>query len=83
MFAAAAYLFRRGELVVRDGEVVAMPAGRTHAVGTEFDRDIERRVAEHFERHRTMRVANFVLAPDEIAEMNGDSGPVAHAARRR
>jgi formylmethanofuran dehydrogenase subunit A len=83
MFAAAAYLFRRGELVVRDGEVVAMPAGRTHAVMTEYDRAIEDRVAEHFARYRTMRFANFLLSPNEIAEMNGDAGPLAHAARRR
>jgi formylmethanofuran dehydrogenase subunit A len=83
MFAAAAYLFRRGELCVRNGEVVAMPAGRTHAVGTQYDRGIEARVADHFDRYRTMRFANFAVGGDEIAEMSGGEGPLVHAVQRR
>jgi formylmethanofuran dehydrogenase subunit A len=83
MFAAAAYVFRRGELVVRDGECIAMPAGRTHAVRTEYDRGIEARVADHFDRFRTMRFANFAVTADELAQIDADAGPVPHAARRR
>jgi formylmethanofuran dehydrogenase subunit A len=48
MFRAAAYVFKDGELVVRDGSIVTCRFGRALAVKPERDRAIERRMRAYY-----------------------------------
>jgi formylmethanofuran dehydrogenase subunit A len=48
MFRAAAYVFKDGDLVVRDGNVVSCRFGRALAVKPERDRAIERRMRAYY-----------------------------------
>jgi formylmethanofuran dehydrogenase subunit A len=75
MFAKPDYVFKDGELVVRNGQVVKVTWGSTHTVKPEFDRSgIEKDLKQYFDRYHTMNMENFKIADDEIAE--GDRGRV-------
>ena len=49
MFRAAAYVFKNGELVVRDGNITRCRYGRAMTVKPERDRAIERRMQTYYE----------------------------------
>jgi formylmethanofuran dehydrogenase subunit A len=68
MFAKPDYVFKDGELVVRNGEVVKVTWGATHTVRPEFDRGIEKDIKQYFDKYHTMSMENFKVADDEIAE---------------
>ncbi len=57
MFRATAMLFKSGELVVRDGAVIAEPFGRTFTVTPARERAIEKRMREYYEQR-------YGLSPD-------------------
>jgi len=78
MFATAALLFKRGRLVVRDGEILRPEVkGAFHLVQPDYDRMIEGRVRRFFETYRDQRLGSFVLGAEELAEL----GAVAHPCR--
>ena len=80
MFSRAAYVFKDGRLVVRDGTLVETVAGATHVARPEHDPAIERRIADHFARFLTVRAGNFRLSDGEIVDAGG--ALVAHPCRR-
>ena len=68
MFSKPRYVFKNGELVARDGEIVHAPAGALHTVKPEFDRGIERRIRDYFSRYLTVSPDNFRLSDDELLD---------------
>jgi formylmethanofuran dehydrogenase subunit A len=81
MLGAAALLLKGGEIVVRDGAVVAPElCGATHVVRPGHDAAIGPRVASFFEGYRDMRLGSFALADGEI-EDGGRGRLVIHACR--
>jgi formylmethanofuran dehydrogenase subunit A len=82
MFATPEYVFKDGELVARDGQIVKVTWGRYHKVAPAFDRGIERRLAPYFERFLTMRLGNFVIAEDEMRAFGHGAEIVTHPCRR-
>lgn len=68
MFAKPDYVFKDGELVVRNGQVVKVTWGSTHTVKPEFDRAIEKDLKKYFDQYHTMNMENFKIREDEIAE---------------
>ncbi|MGH8476335.1 MAG: formylmethanofuran dehydrogenase subunit A [Methylococcales bacterium] len=68
MFEKPDYVFKDGEVVVRDGQIVKVTWGTTHVVRPEFDKGIEKSLAEYFDRYLTMKVGNFKIHDDEITE---------------
>ena len=71
MFARPRYVYKGGELVARDGAVVADTRGRTFAVAPEYDRGIEAELREYFKQAYTVSFDNFSMlaghaAPVEI-----------------
>lgn len=81
MFSKPDYVFKDGQLVVRNGEVVHVVWGNVHTVRPEFDRPgIEERLREYFERYHTMRLENFILRDWEI-EDGGRSKILVHPCR--
>ncbi|RME32546.1 MAG: formylmethanofuran dehydrogenase subunit A [Gammaproteobacteria bacterium] len=68
MFERPDYVFKSGELVVRNGEVVKVVWGTTHVTRPEYDRAIEKRLARYFDQYLTMRLDNFTMSDEEITE---------------
>ncbi|MGH8559065.1 MAG: formylmethanofuran dehydrogenase subunit A [Methylococcales bacterium] len=68
MFEKPDYVFKDGELVVRNGKVVKVTWGTTHVIRPEFDKSIEKSLTEYFDRYLTMKLGNFKIHDDEISE---------------
>ncbi|MGH8548490.1 MAG: formylmethanofuran dehydrogenase subunit A [Methylococcales bacterium] len=68
MFEKPDYVFKDGELVVRNGEIVQVTWGTTHVIRPEFDRSIEKSLTDYFDRYLTMKLGNFKIHDDEISE---------------
>jgi formylmethanofuran dehydrogenase subunit A len=68
MFEKPDFVFKDGELVVRDGEIVKVTWGTTHVVRPEFDNGIEKLLKPYFDRYLTMKLGNFKIYNDEITE---------------
>lgn len=68
MFAKPNYVFKNGELVVKDGEVVKVVWGATQTAKPNYDKAIERELKGYFDQYHTMSVDNFKIDNDEIAE---------------
>jgi formylmethanofuran dehydrogenase subunit A len=71
MFARPRYVYKGGELVARDGAVVADVRGRTLVVAPEYDKGIEAELREYFKQAYTVSFDNFSMlagheAPVEI-----------------
>jgi formylmethanofuran dehydrogenase subunit A len=83
MFTAPALVFKGGELVVRDGRILATPHGTTHVVRPDFDRAIEADLAEHFASHMSMQLKGFAIGDEELCEACNHGGALAiHSCRR-
>ena len=82
MFSKPDYVFKDGELVVKDGEVVKVTWGHTHTVKPEFDRSIEKDLKQYFDQYHTMSMENFKVSSDEIAE-GGRGGVIVQACKGR
>ena len=81
MFSAPEYVFKDGELVVRDGRIVAVTWGRYHRVRPEYDRGIERRLAEHYGRYQTVQAEHLRISDDEMGDFGHGAEVVTHPCR--
>ncbi len=66
MFGKPLYVFKDGELVARNGRIVALRNGATHVVAPEFDKGILRRLKPYFDRYQTVNMGNFEITDDEL-----------------
>jgi formylmethanofuran dehydrogenase subunit A len=67
MFEKPDFVFKDGELVVRNGEVVKVVWGNVHTVKPEFDRaSIEAKLKPYFDQYLTMKMDNFIIRDWEI-----------------
>jgi formylmethanofuran dehydrogenase subunit A len=83
MFTKPDYVFKDGELIVRNGEIVKIVWGNVHTVKPEFDRaGIEARLQDYFDRYQTMKMDNFIIRDWEI-EGDGRSKILAHPCQGR
>lgn len=82
MFSKPDYVFKDGNLVAKNGKITATQTGTTHTVKPEFDRGIERSLKRYFDRYHTVKLGNFKVDQDEIAEY-GDGSVTIHPSVRR
>ena len=68
MFEKPDYVFKDGEMVVKNGEVVKVVWGTTHVVRPEYDASVEKDLKKYFDKFMTMKVGNFSISDDEITE---------------
>jgi formylmethanofuran dehydrogenase subunit A len=59
MFSTPRYVVKAGIVVVEEGELRRAPAGRRLHVRPSFDTSITRDLADYFDRHATIRFANY------------------------
>ncbi|CAG4891918.1 formylmethanofuran dehydrogenase subunit A [Paraburkholderia gardini] len=66
MFSSPAYVFKDGQLVARDGTLVATPTGGIHYVSPDFDRGIEKTLRAYSEANLVGNFAHAAISDDEI-----------------
>ena len=77
MFARPDFVFKDGELVVKDGKVVKVVWGATHVTKPAFDMNVEADLKKYFEKYHTIQLDNFKISNDEIAD-NGRGKIITH-----
>jgi len=70
MFAKPDYVFKDGELVVKNGIVVKVVWGKTLTAKPAFDIGVEKNLKQYFDKYHTIQLDNFKISNDEI----GDDG---------
>jgi len=73
MFKRPAYVFKNGEMVVCKGEICGTTRGGTHVVKPEFDRGIEKRLQKYFDRYHSIKMSNFKISDEEMADGIGSA----------
>ena len=66
MFEKPDYVFKDGQLIVRDGNIVRVVWGATHTVKPEFDRGIEKEIKQYFDKYLTIKMDHMKVSNDEI-----------------
>jgi len=77
MFSKPDYVFKDGELVVKDGKVVKVTWGVTHTAKPAFDIAVEKGLKDYFDKYHTMQLDNFKISEDEISN-DGRGSIVVH-----
>jgi len=80
MFAKPDYVFKDGELVVKDGKVIKVVWGATHTAKPAFDIGVERDLKIYFDKYHTIQLDNFKISNDEIAD-NGRGNVITHTQK--
>ena len=81
-FGSPMLVFKGGEVVVEEGRVTRTLSGTTQVVRPDYDRAIERRIGDWFDRYHSVRMENFRISDEEMAE--GIGSPVqVHPCRPR
>ncbi|HID80996.1 MAG TPA: formylmethanofuran dehydrogenase subunit A [Chromatiales bacterium] len=82
MFEKPLYVFKSGELIVEKGQLKKIVRGKTQVVRPDYDISIEKKLNRYFNRYHTMKLSNFKISDDEMAE--GIGSPVkVHACKDR
>lgn len=66
MFARPKYVFKGGELVATDGEIVHETRGRLFCIRPDYDPGDLKPIREWFDGNYTIQFANYPLAPEEF-----------------
>ena len=80
MFSKPLYVFKQGQLVVRDGKVVSRVRGQTHVVKPEYDSAVKKDLKKYYTQYRTVNFENIPISADEMTEAIG-SPIVVHPCR--
>jgi formylmethanofuran dehydrogenase subunit A len=67
MFSKPDYVFKDGELVVKDGKVTKVVWGKTHTAKPAFDSGVEAGLKDYFDKYHTIQLDNFKISDDEMA----------------
>jgi formylmethanofuran dehydrogenase subunit A len=68
MFRNAAYLFKDGQLVVRDGKALSYPRGKTLCVNPDYDLRMDERLDAHYQRSYGLPRAMFCVPEEALPE---------------
>ena len=79
MFAKPDFVFKDGELVVKEGKVLKVTWGKTHTAKPAFDKGVEQGLKQYFDRYHTIQMDNFKVLEDEIAS-DGHGGIITHSS---
>ncbi|WP_028998761.1 formylmethanofuran dehydrogenase subunit A [Azohydromonas australica] len=66
MFARPELVFKDGQVVARAGRIVAVPVGGTHFATPEYDRGIEKTLANWHRRHGSLSPRHASISRDEL-----------------
>ena len=69
MFAKPEYVFKDGELVVKNGKVTKVVWGATHVTKPAFDIGVENNLKRYFDTFHTIQMENFKISNDEMEDI--------------
>ncbi|MDP3306871.1 formylmethanofuran dehydrogenase subunit A [Methylotenera sp.] len=81
MFAKPDYVFKDGELVVKNGKIVKVVWGATHTAKPAFDMNAEKDLKDYFDKYHTMQLDNFKIDDDEISN-DGRGSIIVHEGKQ-
>jgi formylmethanofuran dehydrogenase subunit A len=81
MFAKPDFVFKDGQLVVKDGKVVKVTWGATHTTKPAFDNGVEKDLKNYFDKYHTMQLDNFKISNDEICN-DGRGSIIVHEGKQ-
>ena len=81
MFTSPEYVFKDGEVIVRDGKVVKVTWGRYHTVQPEYDRGIEKRLRDYYARYQTIRADHLRISAEEMHTFGHGAALLTHPCR--
>jgi formylmethanofuran dehydrogenase subunit A len=81
MFAKPDFVFKDGQLVVKDGKVVKVTWGATHTTKPVFDIGVEKGLRDYFDKYHTMQLDNFKISNDEISG-DGRGSIIVHEGKQ-
>jgi formylmethanofuran dehydrogenase subunit A len=67
MFTKPDYVFKDGQLVVKNGTVVKVVWGKTHTAKPNYDKNVEKGLKDYFDQYHTIQLDNFKISDDEMA----------------
>lgn len=82
MFEKPAYVYKGGQLVVRNGKITSSCTGATHVVRSDYNRSIKKTVDDFYKRYMTVNKDRIRVSDDEIRD-HGQGEIIIHQARRR
>jgi len=77
MFAKPDYVFKDGQLVVKDGNIVKVTWGATHTTKPEFDIGVEKDLKDYFDKYHTIQMDSMKISDDEISN-DGRGSVIVH-----
>ncbi len=82
MFTKPDYVFKNGQVVVKDGVVTKVVWGATHTAKPDFDIGVEKNLNEYFEKYHTIQCDNFKISNDQMLE-DGRGSLITHESKVR
>lgn len=82
MFATPVFVYKDGERVVQDGQIIKTVIGNLHRVRPEHDAGIVTELNDWFERTQTMSTINFVIGDDEVCQCGHGMKLFTHPCQR-
>ena len=73
MFSSPDYVFKNGNIVVKNGKVVRSERGSTHVVKPDYDMGIEKELKKYFDKYQTVKMGNFKISDDELLSYDRQS----------
>lgn len=77
MFAKPDYVFKDGQLVVKDGNIVKVTWGATHTAKPAFDASVEKGLKDYFDKYHTIQMDSIKVSNDEISN-DGRGSVIVH-----
>ena len=77
MFAKPDYVFKDGQLVVKDGNIVKVIWGATHTAKPAFDIGVEKDLKDYFDKYHTIQMDSIKISNDEISN-DGRGSVIVH-----
>lgn len=68
MFAKPDFVFKDGELVVKNGQVVKVTWGATHSIRPEYDAAIEKEIQRYYDTYHTVKAQHVKITDQQIAD---------------
>lgn len=66
MFSTPKFVFKSGDLVCKNGEIVKVPVGGVHMVQTNFDSNIKKYISSFYEKNISSSFANSEIGLEEL-----------------
>lgn len=82
MFTTPAWVFKRGEEIVRDGKVVKVVWGDYHSVEPQYDRSIESELRDYYATYQSFRAEHVAISDEEMAAFGHGATVIAHPLRK-